>query len=462
MAAKDAPTTGETIGSYDLVEKIAEGGMGIVYKARHWKTNQIVAIKVLAKEIAGNPVVLKRFEQEFRVASKLNHDHIVKVIEYCATGNSPFIVMEYVDGESLGDRLEKHGKMPEDEALYVITQIAHGLHRAHAQGVIHRDVKPDNILIGSDNIAKLTDLGLAKDLDAAANANMTRAGAGLGTPNYMAPEQFRNAKNASIRCDVYSLGATLYHMVTGQLPFGVADPVQSMMRKLRNELPAASTLAPALSERVDWAIRRAMSADPNQRPGSCREFVEDLTGQSTRMDDEPDASADGQGEGEADTTWYAVYNDTDGLPHTASGTAVELRDVIKGGACGPLDEVRLSRSPEGPFSPLDGFPEFRDLVVKPGSGPPLSPASAANLAKRNPLNQGRERVIDPAPAAQNSGPVVEDLHLSIPVKPKKKKKKRRQEPRSQEIMRILVILVLGVATAVLAVKYLFPLLPPLR
>src|SRR5262245_48803627 len=224
MTAKDVPTTGTTIGSYDLLEKIAEGSMGIVYKARHFQTSEIVAIKVLAKEIARNAVVLKRFEQEFRVAGKLNHENIVRVIEYCGTGNPPYFVMEYVDGPSLGDKLDREGKMREEDALYIIVQIAHGLHRAHAQGLIHRDIKPDNILITSKNRAKLADMGLAKDLDG--SADLTRTGRGLGTPTYMAPEQFRNAKNASIRCDVYSLGATLYHMVTGELPFGVADPVQ--------------------------------------------------------------------------------------------------------------------------------------------------------------------------------------------------------------------------------------------
>jgi hypothetical protein len=242
-------------------------------------------------------------------------------------------------------------------------------------------------------------------------------------------------------------------MVTGELPFGVADPVRSMMLKLRNELPAAKVLAPDLSERVDWAIRRAMSADPNQRPASCREFVEDLTGQSTRMDEEPAPPA------ESGNLWHAVYNDTGRLPHTASGTADELRKMIQGGGCGELGDVRLSRSPEGPFSPLDQFPEFRDLVVQPASGPALSPASAANLAKRSDLVQGGERVIETAPAR---APVVEDVHVSIPMQPKQKKNKQHSDSRAQELLRILLILILGVSTAFLAVKFLFPLLHSLR
>jgi tRNA A-37 threonylcarbamoyl transferase component Bud32 len=448
MTAKDMPTVGETIGSYDLLEKIAEGGAGIVYKARHWQTNEIVALKVLHKEIARNPVLLKRFEQEFRIAGKLDHPNIVKVLEYCATGGSPYFVMEFVDGKSLGDRLEQEGRMREEEALFIIVQVAHGLHRAHAQGLIHRDIKPDNVLVTKDNKAKLTDLGLAKDTDA--NVDLTRTGRGLGTPNFMAPEQFRNAKNASVQCDVYSLGATLYQMVTGKLPFGEADPVQLMIRKLRNELPAPRALVPHLSERVDWAIRRAMSADPKQRPASCREFVEDLTGQHTRMGDEAEAPP-------AEDTWYMIYNDKDGMVRTASGSATELHEAIKEGRYGALAGIAVSRSPGGPFAALNAFPEFRDLVVQPASGPPLSETSAANLAKLGRLMQGAQdgRTIDPAPAAAG----VEDLHLSIPTR---KAPARWSEPRWYAVLRFTLILVVGATTAVLAAKYLIPLLPALR
>jgi serine/threonine protein kinase len=188
--------------------------------------------------------------------------------------------MELVEGVALGDKLEKHGRLGEDEALRILAQVAHGLHRAHRQGLIHRDIKPDNILVTADGKAKLTDLGLAKDSDA--GGGLTRTGRGLGTPVFMAPEQFRDAKNASIRCDVYSLAATLYQMVTGHLPFDAEDPIETMKRKLRNELTPPRRLAPGLSARTDAAIMRAMSADPEQRPASCREFVEDLLGQRGR------------------------------------------------------------------------------------------------------------------------------------------------------------------------------------
>src|SRR5947209_5983823 len=172
--------------------------------------------------------------------------------------------MEFVEGESLGQRLEREGRIPEAEAIRLIAQVAQGLHRAHRQNLVHRDVKPDNILVTRDGTAKLADLGLVKETDA--DLNLTKTGRGLGTPHFMAPEQFRDAKNADPRCDIYSLGATLYQMVTGELPFRSNGPLEAWMKKIQNELVQPRKLVPALSERVDWAIRRAMSADPEQRP----------------------------------------------------------------------------------------------------------------------------------------------------------------------------------------------------
>src|SRR5437763_9701314 len=131
-----------SVGSYDLVEKIAEGGMGAIYKARHRETGQVVAIKVMPPHTASNPVLLRRFEQEFRAASRLNHPNIIRALDYGDNGSTPYLVMEFVDGESLGQRIERDGMLPEADAIRLIAQVAQGLHRAHKQGLIHRDVKP--------------------------------------------------------------------------------------------------------------------------------------------------------------------------------------------------------------------------------------------------------------------------------------------------------------------------------
>src|SRR5579872_5440451 len=313
MGLDTSKATMQTIGNYNLLEKIAEGGMGAIYKGRHRDGGNIVAIKVMPAHMASNPILLKRFEQEFRAASRLQHPNIVRALDYGDSIETPYLVMEFVDGESLGQKIERDGRMPEAEAIRIIAQVAQGLHRAHKQNLVHRDVKPDNILVTPEGVAKLADLGLVKETET--DLNLTKTGRGLGTPHFMAPEQFRNAKNADIRCDIYSLGATLYQMVTGELPFKSNGPLDAWMKKIQNDLTPPRILVPALSERIDWAIIRAMSADPDRRPTSCREFVEDLTGHSTRR-----VLAAGNTGVPTTEVWYLVYKDETGAPHTVKGS----------------------------------------------------------------------------------------------------------------------------------------------
>ncbi len=327
----------QTIGQYDLLEKVAEGGMGTVYKGRHRVTGAVVAVKVVPAHIASNPIYLKRFEQEYNAAKALDHPNIVRALDFGRENDVPFLVMEFVEGESLGQRLDREQRLEEAEAIDIIAQVAQGLDRAHALGLVHRDVKPDNILLTADGQAKLTDLGLVKEIDA--DLNLTRTGRGLGTPHFMAPEQFRNAKNADARCDIYSLSATLYMTVTGELPFESAGPLDAWMKKVKNDIAPPSELVPTLSTRVDWAIRRAMSADPAQRPGNCREFVEDLTGHSDRaptpLEEEPSVTVA--------NLWHLLYRDTVGTFHATRETTEGVRRALKDGSLGDAAEVRLSR-----------------------------------------------------------------------------------------------------------------------
>jgi serine/threonine protein kinase len=371
MSGKPVPAELQTLGNYNLVEQIGSGSMGTVYKAQHWETHQVVAIKIMSSRIARNPVLLRRFEQEFRIASKLDHPNIVRVLEYCVVGETPFLVMEFVEGETVGDMLERMKRLTEEEAVRIVVQVSHGLHRAHRQGLIHRDIKPDNIMVPPDGKAKILDLGLAKQIDA--GEELTRTGAGLGTPNFMSPEQFRNAKNASVRCDIYSLAASLYMMVTGELPFGRGDPVQILMRKLKNELPSPRQLVPELTDRTDWTIKRALSADPEKRPASCREFAEDLIGHSTR-----NALPAPVEEAEE---WFLVFRDASGSILTATGSTRGLRRSILEGHLGNPQGVRASRHKSGPFELLHCFPEFRDLVVGPAPAEPPSDGSMAHLER---------------------------------------------------------------------------------
>jgi eukaryotic-like serine/threonine-protein kinase len=362
----------QTIGGYDLVAKIAEGGMGTVYKGRRQLTGEIVAIKIVPPHLLTNPVFLKRFEQEYSATKEIDHPNIVRTIEFGREGNAPYLVMEYVEGESLGQRLERTPRFAEREAIQLISQVAQGLHKAHKKGLVHRDVKPDNILITPDGLAKLTDFGLIKEIET--DLNLTRTGRGLGTPHFMAPEQFRNAKNADVRCDIYSLAATLYQMVTGELPFKSMSPLDAWMKKIHNELPAPRELLPELSERVDWAIRRSMSADPQKRAATCREFVEDLTGQSTRRLSSPDNNGP-----LPEDLWYMVYKDEKDVVHTVKGSTDGIRRSYKEGYLGDATNIRVARTKQGPFDPLKSRPEFRDLIIEPM---PSSKPIAAVLAER--------------------------------------------------------------------------------
>ena len=367
------PDTSESptqLGNYDVLAKIAEGGMGTVYKARHRFTGEVVAVKVISPGTNRSQVILQRFEQEFRAAKVLDHPNVVRAIEYCGSGPHPFLVMEFVDGESVGQRIEREGPILEVEAIRLTAQICDGLQRAHKQGLVHRDVKPDNILVTRDGVAKLTDMGLVKEVDG--DLNLTRTGKGLGTPHYMAPEQFRNAKGVDVRGDIYSIGATLYAMVTGTVPFANSNPLDCWMRKIKNEFPPPKDLNPAISDRVDWAIRRAMSAEPSQRPASCREFLEDLTGQSR-----------GSGSVKAVATppadvWYMVYRDENNQSHTVKGSTDSIRSALRDGLLGDASTIRVGRTKAGPFLALMNVPEFRDLVVAPAPLPP--PGRAATTA----------------------------------------------------------------------------------
>lgn len=355
MVPEASNLTEQTIGEYEIVEKIAEGGMGTVYKARHRTTGDVVAIKMVAPHMATNPTYLQRFEKEYNAARALDHPNIVRALEHGVVDGRPYLVMEFVEGESLGQRLDRVGRIPEAEAVRIITEAAQALHQAHQRGMIHRDVKPDNIMVTPDGRVKLADLGLVKELDG--DLNLTRTGRGLGTPHFMAPEQFRNAKNANVRCDIYSLAATLYMMVTGQMPFAACPPLDAFMKKLNNDLPAPRKLVPGLSAPLDAAIRAAMAADPDQRPATCQEFIEDLTGTGSRkLPQETPARPS------PDAWWYLKYTDEEGMLHTVKGTVSGIRRALKEGRLGDARNVEACATKKGPFRALGSLPQFRDLV----------------------------------------------------------------------------------------------------
>jgi serine/threonine protein kinase len=282
MSQQTLKPTVTKIGGYEILEKIGHGASGTVYKGKDALTGKVLAIKVVSGTVANHPVARLRFAQECKIARKLDHPHMVRVFDYGLDGNKPYLVMEYVDGESLRARIERKGRLPEAEAVRLIGQVGQALHWAHRRKIIHRDVKPDNVLLTRDGKAKLSDLGVVKDLDS--DEALTQGATCLGTPQFMAPEQFRDARSVGPVSDVYALAATLYVAVTGEMPFTSRSAralVTIFKKKVANDLTPPRVLVPELSERVESAILRAMRADQKQRPASVLAFLESLATPAT-------------------------------------------------------------------------------------------------------------------------------------------------------------------------------------
>jgi serine/threonine protein kinase len=270
-----------TIGDYQILKVLASGTSATVYQGQHPSTGAMVALKVIPGRVVADPVLRMRFAKECQVARKLDHPHVVRVLNFGLDGTKPYLVMEYMGGGSLGQRLQQHGRLAEREAVTIVTQIGQALQWAHERRLVHRDVKPGNILLGEDGQAKLADLGLVKNLDD--RDHLTKPLECLGTPNFMAPEQFKDTKKADSLCDLYSLAATLYMTVTGTLPFQArsASAVAAIFKKkLEEDIAPPQQLAPELSERVSVAILRALKVDRKKRQASVQEFIESLAGPS--------------------------------------------------------------------------------------------------------------------------------------------------------------------------------------
>ncbi|HUU69308.1 MAG TPA: protein kinase [Planctomycetota bacterium] len=252
-----------SIGGYELVEKLGRGGMGVVYKARQTAMDRIVALKLLKPSLSRNDVFVERFFREARTAAKLNHPHIVLAIDCGFAEGYHFFVMEYVDGPTVAERLKQIGKFSEQEALKIAHDVAKALAHAEQHGIVHRDIKPENIMLTSDGTAKLADLGLARSYTT--DSSVTVEGNTLGTPYFMSPEQARGDTNLDTRSDIYSLGATLFHMVTGRVPFDGETPAVVVSKRLTEPVPSPQQFRPDLSPATNRLIRRMMTKEPERR-----------------------------------------------------------------------------------------------------------------------------------------------------------------------------------------------------
>jgi hypothetical protein len=266
---------GTKLGPYEILGPIGAGGMGEVYKARDTRLDRIVAIKVLPAHIAGRPEVRERFEREARTVSSLNHPHICSLFDVGRQDGIDFLVMEYLEGETLADRLRK-GALPIAQMLEYARQIADALDAAHRQGVVHRDLKPGNIMLTKAG-AKLLDFGLAKVRTAAVGdetltQTLTSAGTLLGTLQYMAPEQLE-AEEADARTDIFAFGEVLYEMATGRKAFTGTSQASLIANIMHVDPPAVSKLQPAAPPTLDRVIQRCLAKDPHQRWQNVRDAI---------------------------------------------------------------------------------------------------------------------------------------------------------------------------------------------
>ncbi len=263
------------IPGYQLLGRLGAGAMAIVYKARQVSLDRLVAVKILPKKFRQKPEFIKRFYAEGRAAAKLNHPNIVAALDVGRQGDIHYFVMEYVEGYTAYERIVKEGPYAEAEALAIGIQIANALHHAHQAGLVHRDVKPKNILITTQGVAKLADMGLAR---AVSDREIAEAEAGKAcvTPYYISPEQIRGDVNIDFRADLYNFGATLYHLVTGRVPFEGADVSIILRKHLREPLLPPDHINDQLSHGLCEIIELCMAKDPDKRYAATLDLIEDL------------------------------------------------------------------------------------------------------------------------------------------------------------------------------------------
>ena len=262
------------IPGYEILGPLGKGGSSTVWKARQLSLDRIVALKVLAPGMIPDEHAVELFRTEARAAARLNHRHIVQVYDAGVSEGQHYFTMEFVEGQSVGDIIARKGRMPEEDALAVVESVADALAFAWArEHIVHCDLKPDNILVERHGNVKITDLGLVRMVGG--KTQNARHELILGTPNFISPEQARGDE-VDFRADVYSLGATLYHMVTGVLPFAGSPGDSAMDKHIHDTLPDPTDVNPAVSGRVAWLIEKMMIKDRERRHGSWEEVLEDI------------------------------------------------------------------------------------------------------------------------------------------------------------------------------------------
>jgi serine/threonine protein kinase len=338
LQSVDDPLLGETLAEKYLVEQlIKRGGMGSVYRGKHVMMDKTVAIKVLRPSLAGDDVVVARFSREAKAASRISHPHAVSVTDFGeAESGVVFLVMEYLDGRTLKDLIRSEGPMTLERTVEIIRQVSGALDAAHQQGVIHRDLKSDNIMLSQTNggdWAKVLDFGIAKiqQPEGARDNDITAANLVIGTPQYMSPEQCSQAGPIDARSDVYSLGVIVFEMLAGRVPFTGDSLTVIMMQQVRDEPPSVLEARPDLPASIDNLIKKALAKQPADRFQTAGELSEALT-----------QAADEAGEAASATVAPEVADTVSSTPVGLATDDLDEETVVR-----PRDEGALLRPPAG-------------------------------------------------------------------------------------------------------------------
>lgn len=273
---------GLILGKYELLEKVGQGGMGMVFRARHRHMGREVALKILPPSSTKSPEALQRFQREVRTAAQLNHENIVIAYDADQDSGVHFLVMEFVDGNDLGQVVKRNGPLPVDQAVECILQSARGLEYAHGRGVVHRDIKPSNLLLGRNGKVKILDLGLARLDDTftgnneADRSDLTSTGTVMGTIDYMSPEQALNSKHADHRSDIYSLGCTLHFLLTGKAAFSGDTIMEKLVAHREQPAPSLAEVRSEIPAGLDAIFQSMVAKKPDQRYQSMGELIADL------------------------------------------------------------------------------------------------------------------------------------------------------------------------------------------
>jgi serine/threonine-protein kinase len=393
-SAPDTASDPRALGEYRILRRLGEGGMGAVFLGYHEGLDRHVAIKILAEDLARNRSHVDRFYREAKTGLLLNHPNIVRSLNIGqdrATGRH-YLVLEYIDGPSLRELLERHFSLKVGDAVHVALDVARALEHLHARNLVHRDIKPDNILTTLSGISKLADLGLAKRTDEASHLTATRQG--FGTTHYMPVEQALNARKADHRSDLYALGGTFYHLLTGVVPFTGEHHLDVIEKKNRGEFLPASSVNESIPACLDLILAKLLAREPRDRYQTASELIVDLertkletpipsfadpesarkdpwvqsyvsgTTHPTRLDlDTPPQIAIAARRA---AKWILRYRNKAGRPCKLRATTAQVQQRYREGRL-PAG-VELCREGETTFGVLSAYPEFQHLVQARKSG----------------------------------------------------------------------------------------------